>query len=91
MIIILVAIITAFFMTIVFLCLDFYKQKRLFKNRAAILENSITLLGIQREKQLNQLKISEALFKQLKKSNQILSETILDINVDLFSVLFNKN
>lgn len=78
-------------MTIVFLCIDFYKQKKIFKNRTAILKNVITLLGSQQEKQLNQLKLSDALSKRLKESNQILSETILEINVDIFSVLFNKN
>lgn len=90
MINLLIAFIVAFLMFVVYLCLDFYKQKRTFKNKTAILENSISLLGKQQEKQLNQLKLSDALSKQLKESNQVLSKTILDVNVDVFLILFNK-
>lgn len=90
MIFILMTIIMIFVIVIVHFCYDFHNQKETFKKRTASLENSITLLGKQQEKQLNQLKLSDVLSEQLKESNHHLNKIIYDVNFKLFLAMFNK-
>ncbi len=90
MILILTSIIVILIIAIVHLCYDFHHQKKTFENRIDVLEDIILTLQEKQSAQRNQLKLSDALSNQLKESNQVLSQTILDVNVDLFSVSFNK-
>jgi len=90
MIILLIAIVIVFVMSILGLYLGFNKQKRNFRNKTASLQNCISLLGKQQEKQLNQLKLSDVLSEQLKESNHHLNKIIYDVNFQLFLAMFNK-
>lgn len=90
MILILTSIIAILIIAIVHLCYDFYNQKKTFENQIDILEDTITKLQEKQSVQRNQLTLSDTLSDQLKKSNQVLNKTIFDVNVDLFSVSFNK-
>jgi len=90
MIILLIAIVIAFVVSIASLYFGYSKQKRTFKKRTTSLENYIIVLGKQQEKQLNQLKLSDFLSEQLKESNDHLNKIIYDVNFQLFLVMFNK-
>jgi len=90
MIILLIAIVIAFVVSIASLYFGYSKQNRTFKNRTAFLENCIAVLRKQQEKQLNQLKLSDVLSEQLKESNHHLNKIIYDVNFQLFLVMFNK-
>lgn len=90
MILIFIMTILLLFITIARLCFDFSKQKKTFENRIDVLEGIITTLQEKQLVQQKQLKLSDALFNQLKKSNSVLSETVLDLNVNLLEELFNK-
>ncbi|PXY47130.1 hypothetical protein [Flavobacterium hydrophilum] len=90
MIILLIAIVITFFVTITILYIGYNKQKRTFRKRTASLENSIAVLGKQQEKQVNQLKLSDVLSEQLKESNHHLNKIIYDVNFQLFLAMFNK-
>lgn len=90
MILVMITIILVLVIAIAHLCFDIHDQRKTFENRIDVLEDIITTLQEKQSTQLNQLKLSDALSKQLKESNHVLSETIFDVNVDLFAVSFNK-
>lgn len=90
MIVILTSIIVILIIAILHLCYDFQHQKRIFENRIDVLEDIITALQEKQSVQRNQLTLSDTLSNQLKKNNEVLNKTILDVSVDLFSVSFNK-
>jgi flagellar basal body-associated protein FliL len=90
MIIILIVVFAMLLIAIVGLCFNFYGQKKAFETSTSTLRNNIQTLNQVKEIQSNQLSLSDTLSNQLKESNQVLSKTILDVNVDLFSISFNK-
>ena len=90
MILILITIIVVLIIAITHLCYDFYNQKKIFEDRIDVLEGIITSLHEKQSVQRIKLEALDALSEQLKDSKFILSKAIVDMNVDLFSVLFNK-
>jgi hypothetical protein len=90
MISILIAIVVLLFVIIVHINVLFYKDKKAFEERIDVLEDIITQITQKQTIQTNQLELSDALFVQLKKSNSHLSQTIYDMNTDLFNDLFSK-
>lgn len=90
MIILLIAIVITFFVTITSLYVGYNKQKRTFRKRTASLENCINLLTEEQAKQINLLKLSDVLSEQLKESNHHLNKIIYDVNFQLFLAMFNK-
>jgi predicted Holliday junction resolvase-like endonuclease len=90
MIVILLLIIVLLIVIIIRLYFDFYQQKKTFESSITALENIIIVLNQKQRLQSSQLLLSDALSHQLKMSNTVLTDSILDMNMDLFSVSFNK-
>ncbi|TRX41511.1 hypothetical protein [Flavobacterium restrictum] len=90
MIVVLLLIIVLLLLLIVRLYFDFYQQKKTFETSITALEDVITALQQSQRLQSNRLQLSDGLSQQLKKSNLVLSNSILDINSDLLGQLFPK-
>jgi septation ring formation regulator EzrA len=90
MIPILITIIVLLFIIIVQVSVVSYKDKKAFEERIDVLEDIITQIKQKQIIQSNQLQLSDTLLVQLKESNSHLTQTIYDINTDLFNDLFSK-
>jgi uncharacterized membrane protein len=90
MIAILITIIVLLFIIIMHVSIVSYNDKKAFEKRIDVLEDIITESSQKQTMQSNQLKLSDALFLQLKESDGHLRETIYDMNTDLFNDLFSK-
>jgi len=75
---------------IVYLLIDFLNEKKIFKKRIDALEEMILLISKKQILQSNQLKLSDDLNENLKRSKFILSNTIFDLNYELLDLL-SKN
>ena len=90
MIILLIALVIVFLVSIAFLYFGYDKQNTTFRKKTIFLENCIAMLLQQQKKQSDQLKMSNVLSEQLKESNHHLNKIIYDVNFQLFLAMFNK-
>lgn len=90
MVLLLIALVLVLIITIAHLYVDFNNQKKAFEKRIDVLENVISKYNEKKAIQQSKLKLSDAMSKQLFRSNRVLSDTIFDANVELISILFNK-
>jgi len=75
---------------IVYLLIDFLNEKKIFKKRIDALEEMILLISKKQILQSNQLKLSDDLNENLKRSKFVLNNTIFDLNYELLDLL-SKN
>ena len=87
MIIFLATIIFFMSICIIYLITDFYRDKKIFKSRIKALEEVIFKISSKQILQSNQLKLSDDLIINLKKSKSALSSDIFNLNYDLFEIL----
>lgn len=90
MVLLLIALVLVLIIAIVHLYVDFNNQKKAFEKRIDVLENIISKYNEEKAGQKSKIKLSNAMSKQLFKSNRVLNETIFDVNVEMISLLFNK-
>lgn len=90
MIIFLSGIILLLCFAIVYLCVDLMRQRKRFRVRIASLEEVIVRISKEHLLQSDQVKLSEGLNENLKKSKSVLSNSIFDLNYELFDLL-SKN
>ena len=87
MIIFLATIIFFMSICIIYLIIDFYRDKKIFKSRIKAMEEVIFKISSKQILQSNQLKLSDDLIINLKKSKSALSSDIFNLNYDLFEIL----
>lgn len=90
MIVILLTVIFMLSIVIAYLCIDFYRGKKTFQKRIDVLEEIIQEISKKQMIQSNQLKLSDDLNENLKKSKNTLSQDIFKLNYELFDIL-SKN
>ncbi len=90
MIVILLTVIFILSIVIAYLCVDFYRGKKLFQKKVEVLEEIIQEISKKQKVQSNQLKLSDDLNENLKKSKNTLSQDIFKLNYELFDIL-SKN
>jgi hypothetical protein len=91
MIIILIAVIVLLLLVIVWLNVEFYKEKRDFRVRLAALQQVIAERRIEQTGQLGQIRLSEEMDQTLKANNSVLSHDIFSLNYELFDLLSKNN
>lgn len=91
MVIFLIAIIATLIAVIIYLNVQFYKEKRMFKIKLESLQQTITERSARKNSQANQLKLSEALDQKLKSDNATLSHAIFGLHFELFDRLSKNN
>jgi gas vesicle protein len=91
MIIFLVTVIFSMSICIVYLIMDFYKDKKVFESNIKALEEVILQILKKQISQSNQLKLSDNLNENLKKTRSTLNTAISNLNYDLFEILVKNN
>ena len=91
MIIILTSIIFTLCLFVIYIYINAFRQEKNFKNRINALEEVIVEINKKQIKQINQLKLSDDLNKNLKISKTILIKDIFNLNYDLFELLSKNN
>ena len=87
MILVLTTIIFLLTISILYLSIDFYRDKKVFKKRILALEEVIFQISKKQIVHSNQLKLSDDLNENLKKSRSTLSDEIFNLNYNLFEIL----
>lgn len=90
MIIILLTIIVLLSAFVLYLNVDFYQQKKMFRIKIESLEQIILLIKEQQEKGVEQLKISDEFDERFKAKKEVIGRNIFDLNLHLFDLL-SKN
>lgn len=90
MIVILISVIFILSIVIAYLCIDFFRSKKSFQKKILILEEIIQEISKKQLLQSNQLKLSDDLNENLKKSKNTLSQDIFKLNYEMFDIL-SKN
>ncbi len=91
MIVILIIIIFVLCITIVYLGLDSFREKKIFDTKIEALEAIIIQITKKQIAQSDQLKLSEDLNENLKKSRAELNNNIFDLNYELLEILSKNN
>jgi hypothetical protein len=91
MIIFLVAIIFVLLVLIVWLSIEFHKEKKVFRTRIDKLQQIVIEISQKQLGQKEQLELSEQLDEILKSSKAVLSEQIFSLNHELFELLSKNN
>jgi len=91
LILILSGTITLLLIAMVYLNLQFYKEKKAFKIRIEALQFVISEISKEQSGQLNQLSLSEDMERKLKSAKAILSNDIFRLNYELFEILSKNN
>ncbi|OYU81658.1 MAG: hypothetical protein CFE23_04095 [Flavobacterium sp. BFFFF1] len=90
MLFVLIAIILSLFAAIIYLGIDFHREKKLFRKKIAALEEIIVQITRKQMLQSGQLKLSDEMSENLKKTKIVLNEDIFGLNYELFDLL-SKN
>ena len=90
MIFFLTTIIILLCIAIIYLCIDFVRQRKIFRRRIDSLEEIIVRISKKHLIQSDQIKLSDSLSENLKKSKSVLNSSIFDLNYELFDIL-SKN
>ncbi len=91
MVIFLIAVIAGLVAGVIYLNVQFYKEKRVFKDRLESLRQIIADSSKKQNGQANQLKLSEALDEKLKSNRAVLSNDIFSLQFELFDILSKNN
>lgn len=91
MIILLIATIAVLSVLIIYLNVQFYREKEKFKVKIEALHFIIAEISKKQNGQLHQIKLSEDIDRKLKKANASLSTDIFQLNHDLFELLSENN
>lgn len=91
MVIILVSVIVLLIAAIIYLNLQFYKEKRIFKIRLETLHQIIVEANAIQAGQSGRLIIADALDEKLKSSRSVLNNDIFGLNFELFDMLSKNN
>ena len=91
MVIFLIAVIAGLVAGVIYLNVQFYKEKRVFKDRLESLRQIIVDSSKKQNGQANQLKLSEALDEKLKSNRAVLSNDIFSLQFELFDILSKNN
>lgn len=91
MIILLIATIAGLMGLIVYLNIQFYKEKEKFRAKIEALHFIIAAISKEQNGQLQQIKLSEDIDRKLKKAKASLSTDIFQLNHDLFEILSENN
>ena len=91
MVIILVSVIVLLIAAIIYLNLQFYKEKRIFKIRLETLHQIIVEANAKQAGQSGRLIIADALDEKLKSSRSVLNNDIFGLNFELFDMLSKNN
>lgn len=75
--------------TIIFLIISIQKNNTAFKEKICLLKNIFIDLTYELDNQSKKVKLSDELKSNLRQSSDILNNKILDLNQDLFAVLFS--
>lgn len=90
-IVILTIIIALLFFLIVFINIEFYKEKRASKKKMKFLKTIFVKTNKQKLKQLDKIKLSEELKNNITAINTKLGLAIFDFNKELFKILSKNN
>jgi predicted Holliday junction resolvase-like endonuclease len=90
MVVMLIAVIVLLVAAIVYLNIEFYREKRSFRIKLEVLQNAIAEISQKQSGQLGQIRLSEELEETLKSANAKLSTHIFGLNYELFELL-SKN
>ena len=91
MIICMIIIIVLLVYATIYLNIQFYKEKKIFRENCKAAEQSISDNTYKQSDQLEQIQLSEALDENLKSSKKTLSEDISGLNYELFDILAKNN
>ena len=91
MIIILIAIIVILLFVIVYLNVEFYREKKDFGIKLEKLQHIIVEISKKQSGQNDRIRLSEELDQTIKNNNAILSNDIFSLNHDLFEILSKNN
>jgi len=91
MVIILAIVILLLLFVIVWLNIDFYKEKRNFKHRIETLHQVIAEITSKQRRQQDDIKLSEEFDQTMKSSKSVLSNDIFSLNYELFDMLSKNN
>jgi hypothetical protein len=91
MVIFLIAVILLLVAGVIYLNVQFYKEKRVFKVRLESLRQIIVDSSKKQNGQANQLKLCEALDERLKSNRAMLSNDIFKLQFELFDILSKNN
>lgn len=91
MVIILVSVIVLLIAAIIYLNVQFYKEKRIFKIRLETLHQIIVESRAKQAGQSGRLIIADALDEKLKTSRSVLNNDIFGLNFELFDMLSKNN
>ena len=91
MVIFLIAVIAGLVAGVIYLNVQFYKEKRVFKDSLESLRQIIADSSKKQNGQANQLKLSEALDEKLKSNRAVLSNDIFSLQFELFDILSKNN
>lgn len=87
----LIAVIVLLIAVIVYLNVEFYKEKRLFKIKIESMHEVIAEISRKQSGQLGKIRLSDELNEKLKKSQVVLSNDIFGLNQELFQMLSKNN
>ena len=91
MVIFLITAIMLLLASVIYLNVQFYKEKRMFKVKLESLRQIIVDSNNKRNDHANQLKISDALDEKLKSNWTVLSNHIFGLQFELFDILSKNN
>lgn len=91
MVVFLVAIIVLLMGVIVFLNIQFYKEKRQFRTKIESMHTLIAEITRRQSGQLHKIKLSDALNEKLKSDNAVLGQEIFGLHYELFDLLSKNN
>ena len=91
MVIFLIAVIASLIAVIVYLNLQFYREKRMFKLKLESMQQIIAEITAKQNGQANQLRLSDALDAKLKADKAALSNDIFGLHFELFDMLSKNN
>jgi hypothetical protein len=91
MVIVLIAVIALLLAAIIYLNIEFYKEKKNFSAKIGLLHEIIVQMSKKEMNQRGQIQLSEQLEQSLKSSNAVLSDDIFKLNYELFEILSQNN
>lgn len=91
MIVLLSAVIVLLIGIIVYLNVQFYKEKRAFKVKLAAMHEVIAEITRKQSGQLGKIKLSDELNANLKSSNVKIGDALFGLNHELFELLSKNN
>lgn len=91
MVVVLIVIIALLLVAIVYLNMEIYKEKKVFRHKLAALHNLIVEIRKKQSGQNQQIQLSKELDESLKTSNATLNNAIFGLNYELFDILSKNN